>query len=1031
MDREHFDIAIVIPLEDEINPFFEIFPSIDDRSDDEFLHHVVESGHPEVSLIVVQQQKMGRTAAEAATAMAIERYDISLIACVGIGGSLSGDMRLGDVCHSGDLIDVLDNAKFSDDDDENADVELSPTHYETPTPIMTRMNFIRTQPTLSAAYKAWQEQRAVEARALVPSEVPLPNGGNFQILEPRTKSGAIACGAVSRSQKYNTKLRAIDRAMLAIETESGGVFFRAKKAGIPVVTIRGISDYADKGKKKLEEASKGGVRHLAAANAASFLRLQISSNDYFRKGLSDLIAKRQTEMTLPVAKLVNDPVSAVLTDLTIAVDENLRKLSPEYKLQNRGYRLPLPRVRPSVAVEGVDSLEVQAPIELRSAIEAHDRIIVNLPRTYPDQSLAWVMADDLRRAELAGQQPVPFVVNADSIRGRSATLAEICGPSLATMVATPGVVPVIIVENIPFSSKHRRETLVEQAALYPTAKFIFLTRGQADLAAETAFSSKTASVLYETCAISFMEIALFIQKNFEMSGKEAEVVALRLRDTFNRFNLDAHPTYFAGIPRETLAALLQANRRSELIQLAVDGFLTFVVAGDKDDVALSRTTRARFLRHLVVEMYVEKRTFDQAQLIQRVRDFAKKHDFAIDPLSFIQGFVDHGIMHFEGDFARISLPFIESYLLADELSRDSKQANVYFAPSNENFDLATFDLYAEIGPSFDLVVSMTAALQGSIASVTLKDDKDHILLGESISPPNIHRPERAEALRKRLASAQAAVRENAENGVEKQKLLDLAERVKEATSRQRRQQEEDAGGETVASDMIPMTNLVRHWVVATILLGSSAEHLDATTKRGLSRDLVIGGSRLIDEWCRLQIRIDFDDLRSELTKDEVLADMPGPVDAAEKKRFVEALLDILKYSALADPVRRVLAFLCEQARHRVLAPSIAAVTLDGPVERIVHGTWLTDVDSRRGASPLRKAIRELPRATFFRITLASHYLARVYWNHWSMDNRLILLDAADEAIKPIEAIIDKDRIKRMVERSATEAKTTSATKRDK
>ncbi|MFL6754778.1 MAG: hypothetical protein ACJ8FI_07860 [Sphingomicrobium sp.] len=101
MDRERFDIAVVIPLEDEIIPFFEIFPSIEDRSDDEFLHHVVDSGHPDVSVMVVQQQKMGRTAAEAATAMVLERYEISLIACVGIAGSLSGDMRLGDVCHSG------------------------------------------------------------------------------------------------------------------------------------------------------------------------------------------------------------------------------------------------------------------------------------------------------------------------------------------------------------------------------------------------------------------------------------------------------------------------------------------------------------------------------------------------------------------------------------------------------------------------------------------------------------------------------------------------------------------------------------------------------------------------------------------------------------------------------------------------------------------------------------------------------------------------------------------------------------------
>jgi hypothetical protein len=218
-----------------------------------------------------------------------------------------------------------------------------------------------------------------------------------------------------------------------------------------------------------------------------------------------------------------------------------------------------------------------------------------------------------------------------------------------------------------------------------------------------------------------------------------------------------------------------------------------------------------------------------------------------------------------------------------------------------------------------------------------------------------------------------------------------------------------------------MTDLMRHWVIATILLGSSAEHLDATTKRGFACDIVTGGSRLIDEWCRIQTRIDFDGLRRDLTTDEMLAEMPGPDDTADKRRFVEALLDILEHTALADPVLKVLGFLCEQARHRVLAPSIAAVNLEGPMERIVHGTWLTDVDAKRGAPPLREAIRTFPRATFLRITLASHYLARVYWNHWSKENRLTLLDAAEEAIKPIEASIDKAKIKRLVERQSKES----------
>jgi hypothetical protein len=71
--------------------------------------------------------------------------------------------------------------------------------------------------------------------------------------------------------------------------------------------------------------------------------------------------------------------------------------------------------------------------------------------------------------------------------------------------------------------------------------------------------------VFQLSGVSFLEIAHFVQKNFGMTGSEAEVIALRLRDTFRSFDLSAHPTHFAGISRGIVSALLQANRRAELI----------------------------------------------------------------------------------------------------------------------------------------------------------------------------------------------------------------------------------------------------------------------------------------------------------------------------------------------------------------------------------------------------------------------------------------------------------------------------------
>lgn len=1019
--REYVDIAVVVPLEDEIIPFMEVFQSVEDRSTETTFCHLVDSGSPDVSMVVMQQQDMGRTAAFMTAGSLLSSYDIGLIVCLGIAGSMSDDMGLADICYTGNVIDVLDNTKVVDVETEDgsadaSDTEFSPTHYETPIDFTNPISFIRTQPTLRPAYLEWQVERERVAKERVNAEVPGPGGSRIRIGKPESKPGYLVCGAVSKSKVYNAKLRTLERSLLAIETESGGVFAQAKAHGVPALAIRGISDFADKDKKKLEQASRGGVRALAAENAASFLRLQMR-NPRFLAALLKRRHGRQTELTLVNPQTEVDAVGDALLQIDREIDDALRKLSPEYKLQAKGYHLPTPRVRPERTEDELQGSKPTDPIDVRTALDRHDRILINLPRTYPDQSLGWVVAHDLLSAEFDGRQAVPVVIDAEGMRSKRSTFGGAAGVEYGPLVEHKGAKLVFIVENIPFASKHRLEAVIEQVCGHENAKFVFLARGEPDLVVETEFATKTGAVPYELCSIAFSEISHFVQKNFEMTGSEAEVVALRLRDTFNRFELNAHPTYFAGIPKETLAALLQANRRSELIQLAVTGFLTFIVAGDKADVALSRSTRERFLRQLVVEMNVEKRIFDEAALLQQVKKFAAKHDFDIDPMAFVQGFLNQGIMHFESGRVHISLPFIESYLLAAELSADPAAAATYFDLNDLNFDLPTFDLYAEIGASQEFVESVFSKLEGSTAALELKADNDHILLGENISPPNIRQPNRTTALRARLKNAGEAVRNGLDASREKQELLDLSERIREASGRKRKKIRGHRQGDEAPEDALkPLSDMSRHWVAATVLLGSGAEHLDATVKRRLAKAIVTGASRLIDQWSRAQADIDFDAIKAELTSDAALAELPGPDDLSEKKRFIEAILDILEYSAMADPVRRVMNFMCEQARQRVLATSVAGTTPDGPMERVIHGTWLADIDVGRGKSVLRGAIKALPRATFLRITLASHYLARVYWNHWRKDDRLVLLDIAEEAIKPIELSFNKAELARMVKR---------------
>jgi nucleoside phosphorylase len=1020
MILEYVDVVVIIPLEEELIEFFEVFPSLKDLSTDTCLTHFVDSGISDVRIVVIQQHGMGKTHAINATALMLSKYEAGLVVCLGIAGGVSDDMRLADVCYSGSIIDVLDNSKVVDVEDDGSDTELSPSHFRTPSEFTVAFNFVRTQPDLRPRYIQWQRERGAIAKTLVPNPVPSPGGSLAEIGEPNTKSGAIVCGAVSKSKLYNKKLRQIDRALLAVETESGGVFSQAGTyRSTPAITIRGISDYADKDKGTLEAVSKGGVRKLAASNAASFLKFQFG-NPRFLSTLRARRTGRQSEITLTAPAVESDLLTDSMTLVRSEIDEALRKLSPEYRLQPKGYRLPLPRIRRSTedSPDPVGRNAFTDPLDVKEGINLHERIFVNLPRTYPDQSLAWVMADDLLTAEVDERQVVPVVVDGEAVRGAKSDFESISGLKLNALQHLPGVRLAFIIENIPFNSKHRLDTIIRETEKYTGAKFIYIARGDSGIIAESDFVSRAGVVPFQMCSISFREIAHFIQKNFGMTGTESEVVALRLRDTFDRFDLDAHPTYFAGIPKETLSALLQANRRSELIQLAVDGFLTFLVAGDRADVALSRTTRARFLRRLVVEMHVEKRTFDQAALVQFTKSFADHHDFNIDPISFIQAFVEQGIIHFENDKVHVSLPFIESYLLASELGSDPKRAEEYFRVDDDDFDMATFDLYAEIGASEQLVRSIMAALKNSIDLMTPADPTPHILVTEELAPANILKPGRADALRKRLQSAFKSVQDGADKTNEKQQMIDLSDKIFEASGRQR-QKVNGKANKAPADHLKPLHNASRHWAIAVVLLGSGAEHLDAQTKRALSTLIIQGAGPIVDEWTRSKLDIDFQGLKDELTSDDMINDLPGPLDIEEKRRFIVGLVDMIEYATLAGPLRRVVGFLCEQARHRVLATSVEKATSSGLFDRVLHGAWLADIDVAKGKEPLSAAMKALPMATFFRVTLASHYLSRVYWNHWKKDDRLFLLDAAEDAIRPLDVKIDRPQLKRMIERSTS------------
>lgn len=1024
MTKRAFDILLVVPLEEELLEVQRVFPSVENLSTDTGYRYTVDTGNPHISMLVVQQETMGKTSAYAAVHDAFEDFDFSLVACLGIAGSLTTDLNLCDVCYSEGIFDIYDNSKAFDTKDGELDIAFSTNYSKSYAPLVAALNFTRTLPELQDRYAEWQLAREDFATRLFPMEVVGRNSAPELIRAPKSKNCKIVCAAVSKSERYNTKIRNIDRKILAIETESGGVFDAAAKKSVHALTIRGISDHADHAKDQLEGSTGGKIRALAAGNAASFFRLQFD-NPRFISAIDKLRTLRtgETQGTLPLTGDVKRDVTSLIADCAQKIDEKLRELSPEYKLLDKGYRLPVPRMRTVQYVSGFGSKFSSDPEEVREALDRHGAILLGLSKNYPDSSLAWIIASDLLTAVVGGKQMIPIVVDGDAVRPPRIGLSAAAHWNFDEAIECEGAQLVFIIDGAPLSSKTKIDFLVKEIKARPDCRYIIITRDETQIISESEFAATTKAEFYQLASVSFLEIAHFVEKNFDMTAAEAELIAFRLRETFSTFDLSAHPTYFAGISKELLATLLQANRRAELIQLAVDGFLTLVVAGDKANVTLSRTTRARFLRMIATEIRVEKRTMTREAIVSLAAGQATEFGYDIDPTAFVASFVDCGILHFSEDQVVFSLPFVESYLLAVELADEPDKAIRYFDLDDDAVDLATFDIYCEIKPSQAVIDKVMASVERGRDALVLEAGQKHILLTDAARPEMITKADRLKAIEDRFNKLSDDVRSGKGDVKRKQKLLDIADRVREAASDRSGMNEVEQEADH-SEEFQRFAAGIRYWVTGAQMLGSAAEHLRAETKEKLSSLLIDKVGLLSHAWTEAYTRVDFSVLRKEFTSDDVLKSIQnGSDDKAEleeTRRQVESMVDLLEFSLLAAPLRRLLSHLCERARLRVLAVSVEKASVDGEVQKLVHAMWLADIDGRRGQSALMDAVKGLPTSPFLRIVVATHLMTRVYWNQSDPIDRRRFLDAAEVALKPI-VTLKKGEIIRYIDASAEKA----------
>lgn len=1019
-DKLYFDLLLIVPLEEELEEVLKVFPHQSDLSTTERLVVTVDSGDPKISILLTQLPAMGKSEASDATRAIIEQYNIGIVVCIGIAGGLSKDLDLGDVCYSENILDVYEQSSVTDaENGDGISVHLSPNQFRTPRQITIALNFLRSNPEINSKYKEWQQSSEQRARTAL-HDLSADTTGSYT---PKSKNGNLVCGAVSKSPAYNDKLKAMDRNVLAIETESGGVFEQAEKHNVAALTIRGISDLADSKKGSLETSTKGAYRKIAAANAASFLQFQLE-NRYFTDLLQGFRNKKDGEEAPELFSKEVSLKNIILDSLGQSEQEihsALGELSPEYKLLDKGYRLPTPRIRSSV-FENMFGDSDDRTIEVREALDKHKIVLVDIPRTYPDESLPWVIAENLLTFEINGKQVVPIVLDGNIIRPPKLGIGSLASEyDLDALRSDAGAQVVFILSGVQLTSSTKRNFLVSQMEEFEDAQFVLIARGEEQTLSDNDLVRSVGAEIHELCEVSFLSISQFLEFNFDLEASEAQVIALRLFNTFEQFDLVAHPTYFAGIPRETLYALLQANRRAELIQLAVDGFLSFVVADDTSDITLSRTTRSRFLSNLAVEMDVEKRFFSETSLIDFTKEFAAKYDFDIEPLKFVQSFIEKGILRFDDDKVSFTLPFIRSYLLASALNKNHELAAKYFAPSVDNFDFAAFDLYAELGASDVVVDSISERLASHAASL---NDKPAAILSNSLRPNLVKIYEKTKTMQDGIQRKIEELKKNEDDHETKQKFLDLANRAGKKLNNERNENQKKTPPGRSKDDK-EFNELVSDWLIGTVLIGGAAENITGSIKQDLAGNLIIIANEIVDQMTDSSARIDFLKSKSELLASPEVQDLVKNAPTTEEKEDIlghfSNLIDIVEFSFLAHPFRRVMQHLCEQSRNRVLSRSIEKAKFnDAGIREIIRWTWLIDLDSKKGRAGILAHIKKLPVAPFFRFVLATHFLSRVYWSHGDTRSRDDLLTAANETIHQLGRSIDKKDLLAIVSKTPSE-----------
>lgn len=1009
------NVVVLIALPEEHDTFLEAFPAVGDVSSAHLVRLSHDLGVDGYTLTSVLAANMGSDLAGSAAYAACEDLMPDLIICLGIAGALADDLNLGDVAVSNEIVDILHNSKVGDRGARGASrPELSPRNYAVDTSLQASCRFLRSHPNLQSHLARWvsgsEERRRDVQERIRGTAVPALEADAAPVFQV----GPIVCGPVVISRALVRQLKELNRKVLAVETESGGIFRVCQEKAIPAITIRGISDQADPNKKRLEKTTKNLVRTLAMENATRFFEV-LTCNPAFMNVAARHADQRRSGKTV-LAQTVGP--EEIIRRIECDIERILEEASAEYKNRPSNAPLPLPRIQKLVFDD--DTVEVdEKPIPVFDAISTEGNVFIKVARSYPEKTIAWSMAQTLLKHEIDGKQILPLVIEGSRFSPPTLGIDKLTSVAINSAEIQRNFSPVIIINEPPFDSKTKMRHLTsELKRIQNIASVAIITKSDTPIATIDSLKADVGLTDFYTSSVPFTEIAAYLESAFEMCPSEADSVAARLDDTFSKFRLNTHPAYFIGLQESTLSALINANQRAELIELAVSGLLSFIVAADKSAVKLSRTTREEFLRELAYEIRVEKRNFSLSELVGYVGAFAQHKALEIQPLAFLKGFVDIGLLNDASGSVTFSLPFLEAFLLSDKLKSDAGAALRYFDPRQDEFDAYAFDLYCERGADDEVVKSILLFSNEALGEC---DSDTNVFSAKAVKPAALSTPSALIDMLRSMGSAVGTMTSEPSSDrvrLEKQRLIDARDAVRRRVGARNKQDRSNLAPSRQA-ELARLDRLSRACTLLATLIGSGAERLSGPVKTKAAEVLLTCSERFLHYWTQSRLKFDFAALRADLLSDEAVDEVIEQFelfddDREKVRQSLAVFLTDQELRALSGPLATVLHRLSAFAGVRSLKPVLDALRPKDEIENLLKGAWYMDVEATGGKKIIKTALHEYGGSPLFRFVLANHFMWRVFWHHWQLTSRNIFVDVAKSTLKPLGLLAGKEHQRKML-----------------